>query len=61
MKPEVVRQGDEPRHVIPGFPTDLVPYMTGHAESLLKEKKISAIPAGRSAAHRPHGEGARRF
>ncbi len=30
--------------VDPGFPGDLVPYMTGHAEALLKEKKISAMP-----------------
>jgi ABC-type nitrate/sulfonate/bicarbonate transport system substrate-binding protein len=30
--------------VEPGFPSDLRPYMQGHAEVLLKEKKISAIP-----------------
>lgn len=30
--------------VNPGFPTDLKPYMQRHAEVLLKEKKISAIP-----------------
>jgi ABC-type nitrate/sulfonate/bicarbonate transport system substrate-binding protein len=30
--------------VAPGFPTDLGPYMQGHAEVLLKEKKISKIP-----------------
>jgi NitT/TauT family transport system substrate-binding protein len=30
--------------VDPGFPQDLVPYLTHHAEVLLKEKKISKIP-----------------
>jgi ABC-type nitrate/sulfonate/bicarbonate transport system substrate-binding protein len=30
--------------VDPGFPKDLVPYLTHHAESLLKEKKISKMP-----------------
>jgi NitT/TauT family transport system substrate-binding protein len=30
--------------VAPGFPKDLVPYMQRHAELLLKEKKIAAIP-----------------
>ncbi|MCC7346095.1 MAG: ABC transporter substrate-binding protein [Variibacter sp.] len=30
--------------VQPGFPTDLKPYMQHHAEVLLKEKKIKAIP-----------------
>jgi ABC-type nitrate/sulfonate/bicarbonate transport system substrate-binding protein len=30
--------------VDPGFPHDLVPYLTHHAEVLLKEKKISKIP-----------------
>jgi sulfonate transport system substrate-binding protein len=30
--------------VDPGFPHDLVPYLTHHAEALLKEKKISKIP-----------------
>jgi NitT/TauT family transport system substrate-binding protein len=30
--------------VDPGFPSDLQPYMQGHAEVLLKEKRIDAIP-----------------
>jgi len=30
--------------VNPGFPSDLKPYMQQHAEVLLKEKKIAAIP-----------------
>src|SRR5438093_1622296 len=29
--------------VDPGFPTDLVPYLTKHAEALIREKKISAM------------------
>jgi NitT/TauT family transport system substrate-binding protein len=44
MKPEVFAKAMSRVTVDPGFPTDLVPYMTGHAEALLKEKKISAIP-----------------
>ena len=44
MKPEVFAKAMSRVTVDPGFPTDLVPYMTGHAEALLKEKKISAMP-----------------
>lgn len=44
MKPEVFAKAMGRVTVDPGFPTDLVPYMTGHAEALLKEKKISAMP-----------------
>jgi len=35
--------------VNPGFPTDLVPYMQKEAETLLREKKISAIPDWKKA------------
>ena len=35
--------------VDPGFPKDLGPYMQGHAEILLKEKKIKAIPDWKKA------------
>ena len=35
--------------VDPGFPTDLKPYMQHHAEILLKEKKITAIPDWKKA------------
>jgi NitT/TauT family transport system substrate-binding protein len=35
--------------VDPGFPHDLVPYLTHHAEVLLKEKKISAMPDWKKA------------
>jgi NitT/TauT family transport system substrate-binding protein len=44
MKPETFATAMSRVDVDPGFPADLVPYMTGHAEALLKEKKISAIP-----------------
>jgi NitT/TauT family transport system substrate-binding protein len=44
MKPETFATAMKRVTVDPGFPKDLVPYMTGHAESLLKEKKISAMP-----------------
>jgi len=49
MKPEVFAKAMSRVAVDPGFPTDLVPYMTGHAEALLKEKKISAIPDWKKA------------
>jgi ABC-type nitrate/sulfonate/bicarbonate transport system substrate-binding protein len=35
--------------VNPGFPSDLEPYMKHHAEVLLKEKKISAVPDWKKA------------
>jgi ABC-type nitrate/sulfonate/bicarbonate transport system substrate-binding protein len=35
--------------VDPGFPHDLVPYLTHHAEVLLKEKKISKMPDFKTA------------
>jgi ABC-type nitrate/sulfonate/bicarbonate transport system substrate-binding protein len=35
--------------VDPGFPKDLSPYMAHHAEVLLKEKKIAAIPDWKKA------------
>jgi ABC-type nitrate/sulfonate/bicarbonate transport system substrate-binding protein len=35
--------------VDPGFPKDLGPYMSHHAEVLLKEKKISKIPDWKTA------------
>jgi NitT/TauT family transport system substrate-binding protein len=35
--------------VNPGFPHDLGPYMTHHAEVLLKTKKISKIPDWKTA------------
>jgi NitT/TauT family transport system substrate-binding protein len=44
MKPEVFAKAMGRVTVDPGFPKNLVPYMTHHAEVLLKEKKIAAIP-----------------
>jgi len=35
--------------VDPGFPHDLVPYLTHHAEVLIKEKKISKMPDWKTA------------
>jgi NitT/TauT family transport system substrate-binding protein len=45
--------------VDPGFPSDLVPYLTKHAESLLQEKKISAIPDWKKALRTDFMEKAR--
>ena len=44
MKPETFAKALSRITVDPGFPHDLVPYMTKHAEVLLREKKISAMP-----------------
>jgi NitT/TauT family transport system substrate-binding protein len=44
MKPETFATAMGRVTVDPGFPKDLVPYMTKHAEVLLQEKKISAMP-----------------
>src|SRR5262245_30087438 len=44
MSQETFRKALATVDVSPGFPADLQPYMQGHAEVLLKEKKIAAIP-----------------
>jgi ABC-type nitrate/sulfonate/bicarbonate transport system substrate-binding protein len=44
MSKETFRKALATVDVSPGFPSDLQPYMQGHAEVLLKEKKIAAIP-----------------
>jgi ABC-type nitrate/sulfonate/bicarbonate transport system substrate-binding protein len=44
MSQETFRKAMATVDVEPGFPSDLQPYMQGHAEVLLKEKKIAAIP-----------------
>ena len=49
MAPETFAKAMGRVDVDPGFPNDLVPYMTHHAEVLLKEKKISAIPDWKKA------------
>ena len=46
--------------VDPGFPKDLVPYMTKHAEVLLQEKKISAMPDWKKALRTEYMEKARK-
>ena len=62
MSPDTFAKAMGTVDVDPGFPTDLEPYMQHHAEVLLKEKKISAIPDWKKALrHRLHGEGARRL
>ena len=44
MSPETFARALSRVEVNPGWPTDLVPYMTRHSEILLKEKKIKAVP-----------------
>jgi NitT/TauT family transport system substrate-binding protein len=44
ISPETFRKALATVDVDPGFPSDLTPYMQGHAEVLLREKKIAAIP-----------------
>jgi ABC-type nitrate/sulfonate/bicarbonate transport system substrate-binding protein len=44
MSQETFRRAMATVDVDPGFPSDLRPYMQGHAEVLLKEKRIAAIP-----------------
>jgi ABC-type nitrate/sulfonate/bicarbonate transport system substrate-binding protein len=44
MSQETFRKALATVEVEPGFPADLQPYLQRHAEVLLKEKKISAIP-----------------
>jgi len=44
MSPETFAKAISRIDVEPGFPKGLEPYMKGHAEALLKEKKIAAMP-----------------
>jgi NitT/TauT family transport system substrate-binding protein len=44
MSPETFAKAMGRVDVAPGFPSGLAPYMKHHAEVLLKEKKIKAIP-----------------
>jgi NitT/TauT family transport system substrate-binding protein len=44
MSQETFRQALGTVEVEPGFPSELVPYLQQHADVLLKEKKIAAIP-----------------
>ncbi len=49
MSPETFAKAMSRVEVDPGFPHDLVPYLTHHAEVLLKEKKIKAMPDWKTA------------
>ena len=49
MSPQTFATAMSRIDVAPGFPQGLEPYMKGHAEALLKEKKISAIPDWKKA------------
>jgi ABC-type nitrate/sulfonate/bicarbonate transport system substrate-binding protein len=49
MAKETFRKALGAVEVNPGFPSDLVPYMQKEAETLLREKKISAIPDWKKA------------
>jgi ABC-type nitrate/sulfonate/bicarbonate transport system substrate-binding protein len=49
MSPETFGKALSRVQVDPGFPKDLAPYLQHHAEVLLKEKKISAIPDWKKA------------
>jgi len=44
MAPETFAKALSHVEVDPGWPTDLVPYMTHHSEILVKENKIKAVP-----------------
>lgn len=44
MAPETFAKALARVEVQPGWPADLVPYMTHHAEVLVREKKIKAVP-----------------
>ena len=49
MAPETFNKALGRVDVDPGFPKDLEPYLQKHAEILLKEKKIAAIPDWKKA------------
>jgi ABC-type nitrate/sulfonate/bicarbonate transport system substrate-binding protein len=49
MSPETFAKAMGKVDVAPGFPKDLEPYMKHHADILLQEKKISAIPDWKKA------------
>jgi ABC-type nitrate/sulfonate/bicarbonate transport system substrate-binding protein len=60
MSQDTFRKAIATVDVDPGFPTDLTPYMQGHAEVLLKEKKIAAIPDWKKALRPDFMERARK-
>jgi ABC-type nitrate/sulfonate/bicarbonate transport system substrate-binding protein len=59
MSPETFRKALATVDVEPGFPADLQPYLQRHAEVLLKEKKISALPDWSTALRREFMDKAR--
>ncbi len=59
MSPETFRKALATVDVEPGFPADLQPYLQRHAEVLLKEKKISALPDWSKALRREFMDKAR--
>lgn len=59
MSQETFRRALSTIDVDPGFPSDLEPYMQSHAETLLKEKKIAAIPNWSTALQRQFMDRAR--
>jgi ABC-type nitrate/sulfonate/bicarbonate transport system substrate-binding protein len=59
MSQETFRRALATVEVSPGFPSDLGPYMQQHAEVLLKEKKIAAIPDWSKALRQEFMERAR--
>jgi NitT/TauT family transport system substrate-binding protein len=59
MSQETFRKALATVDVEPGFPADLQPYLQRHAEVLLKEKKISALPDWSKALRREFMDKAR--
>jgi ABC-type nitrate/sulfonate/bicarbonate transport system substrate-binding protein len=49
MAPETFSKALARVEVDPGFPSDLGPYLQNHAQILLKEKKIGAMPDWKKA------------
>ena len=49
MAPETFAKALARVEVQPGWPADLVPYMTHHSEILVQEKKIKAVPDWKKA------------
>lgn len=60
MSQDIFRKALATVDVDPGFPSDLEPYMQRHAEVLLKQKKIAAIPDWKKALRPEFMERARK-
>ena len=59
MDPKTFEKAMGRVEVDPGFPTDLVPYLTKHTEVLIQEKKVSAMPDWKKALRTDFMEKAR--